>query len=1296
MDETAMTGSMRDIRVSSTSPNAVLARMVDEAIQRHQAGQLAEAEQLYRRVLAADPKNFDALHLLGVIAYSMRQFEPAISLIRQSLAVRQSSADAHYNLANALRGARRLQEAVDSYQRALALRADWAEAHNNLAATLQDLGRRVEAGAAYRRALALKPAWAAAHNNLGTLFKETGQLTEAIQCFQRAIELQPGWAEALNNLGTSYVSQGRRDEARVAYEAAVRARPDFAEPEQNLLFISQADPAATPEALFAAARRFGNRQAAGLGPEFADCVADPARRLRIGYVSPDFRRHSCCHFLGPLLAAHDRAEVELFAYAEVSQPDDVTERLRGSMDHWRSTVGVDDDNVVKMIRQDRIDILVDLAGHTANNRLLVFARRAAPVQVSWLGYAGTTGLSTIDYRLTDDIADPPGQSDFLHSERLLRLPNGFLCYRPPEDAPAAASRNNDSGAITFGSFNALFKLNDRVIAIWARILNALPTARLIIKSGGLVDDAVRHRIADQFARGGVSPARLELLGWTEGVAEHLDLYGRIDIGLDTFPYNGTTTTCEALWMGVPVVTLAGDRHASRVGASLLTRVAAPELVATNEDDYVARALALARDPGRLLALRAGLRARMAASPVCDAAGFARSVEEVYRCIWADWIDDRKPGTGTIQSSTTRASVLARALRQHQSGDVAGAQVLYRQVLGEAPHHFEAIHMLGVCENQLGNSAAAVDLIGKAVAIQPDNAEAHSNLGTALVALGRFEEAVESYERAVALRPNIASLHYNLAGAQRGARRDKDAIANYRRAIALEPNFVQAYNNLGSALIDRFELDEALACFRRAFELQPSSVSAADCMIFALDLQATTEPAAALAARKSWGKYHAEPYTGSIVGHANNPDPQRKLRVGYVSADFRLHSAADLIATVIMSHGPSVETYCYANVELPDERTALFRGAAEAWRDVVGLSDDGVAQLVRADRIDILVDLSGFTGGNRLRAFARKPAPIQVQAWGYPLGTGMDTMDYLFADAVMIPDAERRHYAEEIVHLPCGYAYTPVGGTPGVTPLPARHRGHFTFGSFNNILKFGDEMLRVWAAILQRVPTARLLVKDRTLDDLAIRRRILDRLAAVGVAESRVELRGKTSNHDHMVAMGEVDLVLDSFPRNGGITSIEELMMGVPMITLPGSRPPNRVSASLLTLLGLQEFIAASPEDYIAKGVAWAMRLDDLAELRAELRKKVEASKLCDRASYVAAVEAAYRMMWRRWCAAASKRPAAPAYVPPVSLRNELMDLALRHHRGGRLDRARDFCAAVLDHWPQHAPAVGLMGGSRSR
>ena len=433
------------------------------------------------------------------------------------------------------------------------------------------------------------------------MLNDQGKLDEAVLAYRQAIGIKPDYAEGHSNLGVALADQGKHDEAIAALSQATCIEPNLAEAFSNLLLCLNYDNKSTADRLCVAHREWDERygqQVSRLTVHTND--HEVGRRLRIGYVSPDFRTHSVAYFLEPLLKEHDRQAVEVFCYAEVKRPDTVTTDLQELADHWRMTVGLSDDELAERIRADGIDILVDLAGHTANNRLRVFARKPAPVQVTWLGYPNTTGLEAIDYRLVDAVTDPVGETDACASETLVRLDGGFLCYGALKDAPEPiVPPFLKTGTVTFGSFNNPAKLSAVTLEVWAELLSRLPQARLLLKGEPFADAPTRALFLARLGERGVAAERVELVAWLPVAATHLALYHQMDIALDPFPDNGTTTTCEALWMGIPVVTLRGDRHAGRVGASLLTQIGLTDLIANSVEEYLEIAVALAHNPERL-------------------------------------------------------------------------------------------------------------------------------------------------------------------------------------------------------------------------------------------------------------------------------------------------------------------------------------------------------------------------------------------------------------------------------------------------------------------------------------------------------------------------------------------------------------------------------------------------------------------------------------------------------------------------------------------------------------------------
>jgi len=605
-------------------------------------GRFDEASAAYQHALTLDPANAQAHNNLGNVWIRKGLPDLATACFQQALALNPDYPEAHNNLGSLHLARNDYENAAACYQRAVSLNPDFANAHYNLATALQLQGRFGDAIAHYRRALALQPDDPRALNSLGAALQKLGQLDDAFYLYQQALALTPDYAEAHYNLAAALADTGQMSAAIASYRRAQTCDPANLLTHAALLQALNYDPAIHPRDVLAEAREWNRRRAHphmhDLQPHAND--RDRGRPLRIGYISPDLRNHPVGRFMLPLLAAHDREQFEIFCYSDVNMPDSLTAKLQSHAPAWRSIAKLPDAQAASLIRQDRIDILVDLAGHTAGNRLLLFAKRPAPVQATYLGYPATTGLATMDYRLTDALADPPGQTDAYCTEKLLRLPRTAWCFIPPEDAPPVGELPAlAAGHVTFGSFNDLAKLNDAVLKDWAGILHAVPAARLLIRARGISAASVRRRLLGTMSDLGIRSDRLELRDW---VADPLAGYHAIDIALDSFPYHGTTTTCEALWMGVPVITLAGEAHVSRVGVSLLTNIGLPELVAGDREHYQQIAADLAGDLPRLTHLRATLRQRMTSSPLMDAPRFARGIEGAYQAMWQAWCEGGNP------------------------------------------------------------------------------------------------------------------------------------------------------------------------------------------------------------------------------------------------------------------------------------------------------------------------------------------------------------------------------------------------------------------------------------------------------------------------------------------------------------------------------------------------------------------------------------------------------------------------------------------------------------------------------
>jgi predicted O-linked N-acetylglucosamine transferase (SPINDLY family) len=570
----------------------------------YHAGRLDLAESACRRDLSRDPLNADALHLLGVISLKASRLDGAVDLLRQAIASRPAFPDAYSNLAVALEARGQLTKAENACRAALRLDSRHVGAWDNLGNVLKKQGRAADAADAFRSALSVLPDDPVAYSGLGAAMLDLCRLDDAVACYHRSSDLQPhspaAHSDLLYNL---HYHDG--------YDAATLHREHV---------------------------EWDRRHAAPLRSRALPHPNDrtPGRRLRVGYVSPDFREHTVPRFVSAALEHTDRHAFEVFLYSDVTSPDPTTERLRGLGHAWRDCATLPNDQLDRLIHQDAIDILVDLRGHGGNNRLPLFARKPAPIQVTMVGYFNTTGLSAMDYRVTDAAMDPPGETERYHAERLVRLPHTCWCYRPDDESPDVAPPPVlATGHVTFASLNKVAKISPTCARLWARVLDAVPDSRLLLSAaGGDARGTLRARLAEM----GLPPGRIDIADKAPTRRTYLERFARIDVALDTFPFNGITTTCDALWMGVPVVNLAGETIVSRAGRSILNAAGLGHLSMLTPEAFIFAAITAAADRHLLRSLREGMRDRIRSSALLNAAGFAAALEAEYRRMWLRWCE----------------------------------------------------------------------------------------------------------------------------------------------------------------------------------------------------------------------------------------------------------------------------------------------------------------------------------------------------------------------------------------------------------------------------------------------------------------------------------------------------------------------------------------------------------------------------------------------------------------------------------------------------------------------------------
>ncbi|MBC8337878.1 MAG: tetratricopeptide repeat protein [Rhodospirillales bacterium] len=604
---------------------------------------LEDAGDCYNKTLSIRPDYAEGHNNLGITYGELGQARDAVESYLKALAIKPEYAEAHGNLGNALRQLGKLDEAEESLRRAMDLNPDLPEVHNNLGSVLKDQKKLDQAMACFAKALDIKPDYVEAHSNMGNTYREMGRQDEAVESYQKALAINPDYTEGLNNLGSLYNELGQPVKAAEIYAKALDIKPDFAFAHSNLLMTEQYRLGHTSQSLFQLHSQWDERHAHQFRADrpVHGNNREPERKLRVGFVSPDLGRHPVGYFILAMLESLGNHDIETVCFSD-RIGDEMTQQIKAAAGAWRDIYGESDEDLAKMIVSDGIDILIDLSGHSASNRLLVFARKPAPVQVAWAGYVGTTGLSAIDY-LISDIYSTPEEDEPFYSEKVIRMPDGWLCYAPPAYAPEVGPLPFERNAgVTFASFSNPAKINEAVVSVWADVLKGVERSRLVLKFRGIDSGANAKRLTSMFQAEGVDPSRLIL----EGKSSHPELlarYNDVDIALDPFPYSGGLTTYEALWMGVPVITVAGETFASRHSLSHLSTVGLPELVARDHEDYVNLAVALAVDIERLADLRAGLREKMARSPICDGEKFSQGFAGLLRGIWRDWCmaQDRK-------------------------------------------------------------------------------------------------------------------------------------------------------------------------------------------------------------------------------------------------------------------------------------------------------------------------------------------------------------------------------------------------------------------------------------------------------------------------------------------------------------------------------------------------------------------------------------------------------------------------------------------------------------------------------
>lgn len=1206
-----------------------------------------------------------------------------------------------------------------------------------LGALLWAEGRVPEALAAMQKSAALLPADAEALCNLGTSLSKLDRFQEAEARLREAIDIDPTFATAHYRLGMNYSLQGLLPEAVTCLRTGIALRSryaagDDAQNHSNLLFILSHLHSTHPQKLFEEhcgfADNFENRAA---WPQHAN-DRDAGRRLKIGFVSGDFREHAVSYFFQPVVAhLATSSHVELHAYSNSAVVDAVTCRLQGHFRHWQDVSALTDTELADRIVADRIDILIDLAGHTSLNRLPVFARKPAPLQISWIGYPGTTGLRAMDYYFADRHWLPAARFSRSFTEKLAYLPDRWA-FEPHSEAPSVSTLPAlASGRLTFGSFNRAEKIGEATVLLWSRLLRDMPETRMVV--GGIRLESQRRALSAAFEAAGIAAERLTFHR-PGNMSTHLSLHRLVDLCLDTTPYNGGTTTLHALSMGVPTLTLAGDTPMAHAGAGILENLQLGAFVAADTDDFLAKVRYWSDHLDELAAIRLGMRARLRDSPVGRPDLIASHVEGALRHMWTRWCANLPAESfdssavcppGDMAPVPTDASKLdaacAKAMELQLAGhpDLAGR--LYEAVLGVAPEHAAANYCLGMIHVQARRLEEGLRYLKTALQAQLDVSDYWLGYLEALILAGRIEAArgilavgrqqglagpaVDEFSRrleaaldlqcreqesalqslfdrrdhtgALALARRITArfpergLAWKLLGALLSHGDDPETVTVMRTAARLLPQDVEAQVNVGLALAKNACFEEAEAYLRAALKLEPSFAATYYRLAITYELQGRFADAEVclrrgialrsgyasredeqchsnllflmahnpsvrvdelVAEHRRFGEYFERPLRAAWPRHGNRRDPQRRLKIGFVSGDLYEHSVANFIGPILarLKDRPGVELHVYYTNTLIDEVSRRLQGFCDHWNPIRDLSDVELTAKIVNDGIDVLIDLSGHTRFNRLSVFARKPAPVQVSWLGYPGTTGLQAMDYYLTDVHWLPRGRfDRLFSEKLAYLPARWAFEPHTYAPEVGPLPALGTGHLTFGSFHRMEKISPETQRLWAQLLLALPQSKLLLVGIGLERQ--RDSLRQSFASQGIAIERMTFHDRCPMDAYLEMHNHVDIALDAQPYSGATTTMHSLSMGVPTFTVPGASSQARACAGILENVGLENFIAADAAELIGRARRWADSLPELAELRSGLRDRLRSSPSGRPAFIAAHLEAALRHMWIQWC-----------------------------------------------------------------
>ena len=885
-------------------------------------------------------------------------------------------------------------------------------------------------------------------------------------------------------------------------------------------------------------------------------------KLRIGYISPDIREHVVAFFTYAFYKSYDKSRFEVYIYAK-NKSDKVTEEFKENTDYYRNILFDTPQVAAQRILEDEIDILVDFSGHTANNVMDILVYKPAPIIISGIGWFNTTGLKGIDYFLVDKYTDPVGLNEKYFTEKMLRLQHSHFCYMWHDAlrvvTPAPCVKN---GYITFVSFNNFTKVTDELLRVWAKIVNAVPNSKLYLKGKAFREPFGIDAALKRIQAAGIS---LDRLIYEADEKKYLDKYSRGDIALDSFPYNGGGTTCDALYMGLPVIVLVQERHNSRFGYSLLKNVGLEELCAFSEEEYIQKAVDLANDWDRIREYHLTIRRKMEESPVMNDVIYMGEVEDDYIKIFDAWINgkelpefpqDAPPVTEEqAENYYNRAREYMQMKVEVKEGNLTNPtyfkRALYYLMLArqaDKKHDIEILVFLAVCYDKLlkyGDAYEAICAAGKAIYEQGHDLSEFAD--DFLAQYHRLQAKLDSYNG-----------------------KPESAVENYRKAEQFTENLLGKISLRDSALLN----------------LHLTNISSEEMAKAHFEYQKLVD--------------NIQPYT-------EYHERGEKIKIGYVSGDFRQHAVFTIIFGILASHDKTkFEVTCYSLNPYNDVYTNLIKNQVSNFIEVQNLNYAELAEKIHNDKIDVLIDLSGHSAGNVLPVFAYKPAPVQISGIGYMSTTGLKAMDYFLTDEIVDPPGKHeKYFTEKFLYFPSQFCYAMREDVPTPQYAPCTKRDYIVFGTICRYQKINDYMLKIWKEIIDRVPNSVLLMRAQELVSNSTADQLYGRMKKLGYNMDKVIFQPAVKNY--MAELIHIDVILDSYPYVGGSTTLDALYMGVPVVTFYGERRSTRFGLSILKQLGMEGLAVPidSPQDYIARAVGLAGDIETLDVLHKNLRNMVK-------------------------------------------------------------------------------------------